>query len=581
MQATLTKTETHLDRPLRVAVWIDSFLIARWEAALVERLRQCRFAELALVVLSAPRAAMPAAAVRNALWGGPADSPRSLGVRCLELVHRRLIEGDARLPDPLALTDLREQVAEVPLITLTDGPTDAHHEAASSNGAVSAADLDRLRDIPCDVVIRLGQGTPVGKLLHWPRFGFWTIDPGAWSNTCQGQIGYWESMEDWPETRATLWMTSEQFPEGLALSRASSSTNPWSIRDNRAAILWKATALIPRQLERLHRQDAAAYFSRVQRQSQLSSAPSRSVRQPLSAGLYAGQLVRKLRRKLRHKLVEWSTFNQWALFYELSDMISTSFGHFQPLVPPRDRIWADPHVLYRDGRYYVFVEEFPFRTRRGHISVLTIDDQGRASTTTPVLQTDCHLSYPFVFEADGAVFMVPETASRRTIELYRCTRFPDQWRLEMRLMENVHAVDATLHHHEGRWWLFTNMVQPPGTSSWDELYLFWAEDFRTQHWQPHPWNPIVTDVSSARPAGKLFTLDGRLCRPSQNCSGHYGRGFNLSHVRTLTPLDYEEVIISRILPRWRSDLLASHSFSRVERLTIIDAQLRRWGRPRG
>ena len=46
------------------------------------------------------------------------------------------------------------------------------------------------------------------------------------------------------------------------------------------------------------------------------------------------------------------------------------------------------------------------------------------------LERDYHFSYPMVFEHDGDVFMVPESALNGTVELYRATRFPHEWTLE-------------------------------------------------------------------------------------------------------------------------------------------------------
>ena len=39
---------------------------------------------------------------------------------------------------------------------------------------------------------------------------------------------------------------------------------------------------------------------------------------------------------------------------------------------PADRFWADPHVVERDGRYWVFLEEWIYATQKGHIAVLEI-----------------------------------------------------------------------------------------------------------------------------------------------------------------------------------------------------------------
>ncbi len=71
--------------------------------------------------------------------------------------------------------------------------------------------------------------------------------------------------------------------------------------------------------------------------------------------------------------------------------------------PPKDSFLADPFVIARDGKNYVFVEEYPYREGKGVISVLEIDPDGRIGTVQRVLERPYHLSYPFVFEHEGLI----------------------------------------------------------------------------------------------------------------------------------------------------------------------------------
>jgi len=100
--------------------------------------------------------------------------------------------------------------------------------------------------------------------------------------------------------------------------------------------------------------------------------------------------------------------------------------------------------------------------------------------------------------------MLPETASHRTIEVYRCLEFPNRWVFDRTLMDQVSALDTTLFPYQGRWWMFTNLKENEGASSWDELFLFSADQPLSVHWEPHPGNPIVSDVRRARSAGAIF-----------------------------------------------------------------------------
>lgn len=145
----------------------------------------------------------------------------------------------------------------------------------------------------------------------------------------------------------------------------------------------------------------------------------------------------------------------------------------------------------------------------------------------------------------------------------------------MNLMEEVEAVDTTILYSNNTFWMFTNLAEIAGASTWDELFLFHSDDLLSKNWTPHPQNPIVSDCKSSRPAGKVFSENGLLYRPSQNCSHHYGYGFNLSEITQLSEERYAETIVSSVEPNWDKRILGTHTFNREHKLHIIDAIYRR------
>jgi len=231
--------------------------------------------------------------------------------------------------------------------------------------------------------------------------------------------------------------------------------------------------------------------------------------------------------------------------------------------------------LERDGNYYVFIEESLNRRGKGHISVFVIDSDGNVGEPVKVLEQPYHLAYPHVFEWNGDYFMVPDTSEAGTISLYRCTEFPLKWEFSCHLLEGVKAFDTTLLQRDGIWWMFTNMVENEGGSDWDELFLFHSEYLESKKWIAHPLNPIVSDVTNARPAGAIFGQGDHLYRPAQDCGRRYGYAFQINEIVTLNESDYSEKTIARTTPNWRSDLQGIHTFNSTGELTIIDGIVRR------
>jgi len=241
--------------------------------------------------------------------------------------------------------------------------------------------------------------------------------------------------------------------------------------------------------------------------------------------------------------------------------------------PPPDRFWADPFVQGKGGRICLFFEEFFFATGRGRICALEVDGSGRPiSSARPVVRADHHLSYPFLFEFDGNLYMTPESSGARRLDLYRCRNFPFDWVYERSLIRDRAIVDATLFKHDCRWWMLCSMRAGklrPNSS----LCAFYGDTPLTDRWQPHPLNPLVQSFTSARPAGALFRdTRERLLRPSQNCVPRYGFGLNLSEVLELTTETYRERLVWRTTgPRaggWR----ALHHMHWHDGLMVMDAQ---------
>jgi hypothetical protein len=217
------------------------------------------------------------------------------------------------------------------------------------------------------------------------------------------------------------------------------------------------------------------------------------------------------------------------------------------------RFYADPFPLAVAGTTHVFVEEFPHATGKALISAVRFGPDGPEGTPVPVLEEAHHLSYPFVFEREGAVWMVPESSAAGTVDLYRATRYPGGWVKEATLLAGVVASDATLVAHAGRWWMFASVREagpdaPEGAGSFhDALHLWSAPDFRGPY-VPHPANPVLVDPAVARPAGRIVARDGGLIRPVQDCAAGYGRALALARIDRLDREGFAQTIIGRVGP---------------------------------
>lgn len=240
---------------------------------------------------------------------------------------------------------------------------------------------------------------------------------------------------------------------------------------------------------------------------------------------------------------------------------------WRDLPDDRKRFYADPFPIELDGRMFVLVEDFAHALGYGVISAVAFNETGPVGTPHPVLDIGTHLSYPFVFEHQGIVWMVPESVATGTVDLYRAETFPGRWVKEATLLSGVDASDATLLQRDGRWWMFAT-VRAGGAFS-DALHI-WSAPALLGPWQPHRDNPVLVDIATARPGGRVVQRDGRLIRPFQDCTDGYGAALGLAEITALDDERFGQRVetILRPGPEWPGRRL--HTLNRAGRLECID-----------
>lgn len=237
----------------------------------------------------------------------------------------------------------------------------------------------------------------------------------------------------------------------------------------------------------------------------------------------------------------------------------------------RDRFWADPFVYNHQGVNHIFFEELVYKNKKGNISVLKQETDGSYSYLGVVMDFEYHLSYPFIFEIDGTVYMIPETGSIKSIDLYRCTDFPLRWEFCRTLLHGFKFVDTTVFYYRDRFWLFTSAFKD-GVDIDSQLLLFYCDDIIKDDLIEHPANPIVYGVDRSRMAGSIFPWRDGLVRPAQDCSKTYGGAIRFMLIEDLSEDKYSERQIDQLSP-W-AVYNGTHTFNRNDDIFVLDARIR-------
>lgn len=246
------------------------------------------------------------------------------------------------------------------------------------------------------------------------------------------------------------------------------------------------------------------------------------------------------------------------------------------------RYLADPFGLQRRGATHVFVEAFDYRTKHAVIEHHEFGPDLAWQNKSTALARPFHLSYPFLVEDGGEIFMIPESQRNEEIALYRARRFPGDWVRETPLLAGVPGAEASVILHEGRWWMFFTIVGPKARDQ-RELHVAHAERL-TGPWRLHPQNPILNDRAGARPGGTPFVApDGLVTLPVQDCSGTYGGAIRFLRFTTLKP---HLIAVEHLPSRLTGDLASSthhdglHTLTSCGALTLLDTKriVRSWAR---
>lgn len=239
---------------------------------------------------------------------------------------------------------------------------------------------------------------------------------------------------------------------------------------------------------------------------------------------------------------------------------------------PGNRFYADPVPVNWQGQYYLFFEDFEYTSKKGVISVVSFDENGNPKNPPQIaLEEEWHLSYPFLFESKGEIFMIPEGSASGRIDIYKADNFPLGWKRHATLIENIEAADVTIYRQKDKLWLFAVTRNCEGGYS-DTLSIFHADDLFGP-WVPHTQNPVLIDPAKARPAGNMFEHDGKLFRPVQDCSTVYGGQIHIMEVTALDAGMFQQSVFTTLKAgkKWPGRKL--HTLNCSGKLETIDGTI--------
>lgn len=534
--------------PLRVGFIVDAPGVSKYVAELLRWAQAQQFLAGSHLIIRDP------ASDDGTRPAGVSGRLAELAWALLMRLEQRRLRG-SRHADHLC----RHAVSDLPLPRIGAGARAAPAGAACTQ---DQAVLQAVREAGLDLLVHCGSGSLPEGWLDAAVLGVVSLEHGDPRSHRGGPSGFWEVCERSPDTGFSVQQWTRDPQVRPILLRGSFATQAHYLL-NQANVCESSLHYLESVLSRiastrvLQAQPGVPYCGR------LATRPGLPQQLRYIGGLAASLLGSKLRSRLLGRQ------RRWGIAFQRRDWRDLVMASAHRVANPAGRFYADPFVVSRDGVDYCFVEDFDYRAQRGRISVLELGDT-QARFLGSVLDEPFHMSFPFLFEHAGSLFMMPETSENRDIRIYRCVDFPLRWELHRVLMRDVSAVDTMMFRHDGKWWLLTNLAPQPHDDQGAELLIFHADDPFAPHWTPHPGNPIYIDPSRARNGG-LLAADGQLHRVGQRQGfRQYGAGATIFRIDEITPSRYRETAVASLEPDFGPGLLGTHHLHSNGRVTVFD-----------
>jgi hypothetical protein len=442
-------------------------------------------------------------------------------------------------------------------------PTASHSRLVPSFGA---EDVASVRALNLDVMLLCGREIFRGDILKAARLGVISVHYGDDRRNRGGPAGFWQVYLKQDTSGFTILRLTEELDGGDVLMRGNFQTQYFFLL-NQAALYEKSNSYLKLVIERIARTGALTeILPKLQYSNKLFHMPG-----AYEALVYLERLFVIIFTNVVARLL--GVDYRWGVAYSRAHWRDTIFSQSVRIKNPPFHFLADPFVVSRDGKDFCFVEDYDYRTRRANIAVYELMGDGGTRLGT-VLDEPFHMSFPFIFEFKGELYMCPETSENMDVRIYKCVEFPLRWKLAKIAMKGIRAADSMFLEKNGKWWMFTN-TDPTGTADLCfELSIFSSDSPLADKWEPHSQNPILVDAGRARNAGLIKDGD-RHFRVSQ------GQGFNLygkkslvNEITELSDTTYLESTVSENTPSFWPQIVGTHHLHSNGTVTVFDYLVR-------
>lgn len=428
----------------------------------------------------------------------------------------------------------------------------------------SQNDSDLIKSHNLDIILRHEFGIIQGEILTAAKNGIWSFHHGDNSINRGSPAGFWELYLKQPVIGVTLQKLTSELDGGIVIDKGFYNRH-WAYYKNRLIVQEGSVDILFKNIKKLRSNKLELKKSSIY-YNPLYKIPSTVITLKYIKSFY-GKLLEK-----QIKYINWKLLNKryecWTLFLGKGNIFESTLYKVKQIPLPKKEFWADPFIFKYKGEDYVFFENYCYKQGKGKISCGRLKGN-KLEDIQDIFDFEYHLSYPFIFEEDNEIYLIPESSEAKELAIYKNIEFPNKWEKFSTGFEGETVIDATYYKdRSGVRWLFINRGYYENASS---LYIYRIDSLALNKIESHSMNPVIIDSRIGRGAGPIFEYNDMIIRPSQNNSnGIYGYGLNLNVIKKLTIDEYEEENLITIEPNYKKGLMATHHIHQVDEMYIID-----------
>lgn len=531
---------------LRFGIMCSSLQFQRWQAESIRALVDSGIAEPTLLIqpTSTPEQ-------KRSFWQKLRFYPWRIGLYMFW--RRRYFK-----PEAMEMENLQERLSGVKVLQCTV-------QKRKYSEYFQASDVAAIRSQDLHFILRFGFNIIRGEVLTAAQYGVWSFHHGDEERYRGGPPGFWEIMKGDLISGAILQRLTDRLDGGIVLKKGYYKTIDHSINGNVQQLL-ERSASWPLAVCKDILNGEARYL-----QASPSKTEAPIYRYPGNLQFLTALLKVKSNKAKFHRaeLRDHEEWNAAVVYQPVSNFLDPKASLNMRWLPEPllGTYRADPFGYFLNGELNVLYEKFDYKEGKGIISRVRPRKDGILKRSRAQLEGPEHFSYPYTFESEGQIYVLPECYQKNRLDLYRVDPTLNTLQFHKTLVDGLAAIDPTLTFADGRWWLFYTLPE----SSNSELHIQYAEDLLGPY-KAHTGNPVKRDVRSSRPAGTPFLHEGQLYRPAQDCSETYGGRIAFNKIMRLTPNAFEEVVERFVDPVKGPYDKGMHTICALGDITIIDGK---------